>query len=110
MNEKTGRLNDSEIFSREFNVVVNSVNGDEGTYYIKGEVSIGGKTIPFNGVAFGRVGGHNISADFDDDAIKVLKAMDFQDVEIENLEVAIQVRLLQGEMVVKKTETRGVEE
>jgi hypothetical protein len=100
------RPSHKEIFPREFSVSVHGLDEDEalGGGYVRGEASLEGETFPFNGVAFGRFGGHNINVSFEDDILHKLTSFGLGDEEIENFKVAIQLKLLEGDMDLRNLE------
>lgn len=97
----------NEIFPKPFDTVVTSIEGKEGMYYLRGNVVFDGEELPFRGVAFGRFGGHNVSVEFLKKAIRRLKRKGLSKQEIQNLEIAAQVKILQGEMTVLQKGKEG---
>jgi hypothetical protein len=91
-----------EIFQMPFQAIVTSIKGKEGMYYLRGHIIFNGEQLPFRGVAFGRFGGHNVSVEFLKSALKRLKQKGLTEQEIQDFEVAAQVRILQGEMTVEQ--------
>ncbi|MBM3898372.1 MAG: hypothetical protein FJ358_07625 [Thaumarchaeota archaeon] len=94
----------SGMFSKPFQTIVTSIKGKEGMYHLRGHIVFDGEDLPFRGVAFGRFGGHNISVEFLKNTVQRLKQKGLTEQEIQNFEVAAQVKILQGEMTVKQKE------
>ncbi len=92
----------NEIFTKPFDAIVTSIKGKEGMYHLLGHVVFDGEELPFRGVAFGRFGGHNVSVEFLKNTMKRLKLKGLTGEEIQNLEVAVQVKIIQGEMTVEQ--------
>jgi len=92
----------NEIFARPFEAIITSIKGKEGMYHLRGHVIFDGEELPFRGVAFGRFGGHNVSVGFLKNTVKRLKQKGLTEVEIQNFEVAAQVKILQGEMAIEQ--------
>ena len=90
-----------EIFAKPFDAVVTSIKGKEGMYHLRGRVVFDGEELPFRGVAFGRFGGHNVSVEFLKNTVKRLRQKGLTQEEIQNLEVAVQIKIVQGEMTVE---------
>ena len=98
----------NEIFAKSFEAIVTSIKGKEGMYHLRGHLIFDGEELPFRGVAFGRFGGHNVSVDFPKNTVKKLKQKGLTAEEIQNFEVAAQVKILKGEMTVeRKDKNRG---
>ena|SRR3990170_1334618 len=98
----------NSIFPKQFEAIVTSVKGREGMYYLRGHIVLEGESFPFRGVAFGRFGGHNVSVDLFKNAQRRLRKKGLTEQDIENLEIAAQVKILQGEMLVIDKKARGV--
>jgi len=96
-----------DLFPREFEIVVHALDEDQGVGggYLRGEVSIDGETLPFSGVAFGRFGGHNINIEFEQSGQELERLLGLGEEDIENFKVAVQVRIVQGEMKLENKES-----
>ena len=90
----------NSIFPKQFEAIVTSVKGKEGMYYLRGHIVLEGESFPFRGVAFGRFGGHNVSLELFKNAERRLRNKGLSEQDIENLEIAAQVKIVQGEMMV----------
>lgn len=97
------------LFAKPFEAFVTSIKGEEGMYYLRGYVRFGREDYPFRAVAFGRFGGHNVSVEFLKTAERNLKKKGFTEQEIEYLETATQVKVLQGDMTVLEQRGNGHE-
>ena len=63
---------------------------------------MGDEVITFEGVMFNSVGGPNINIKLTDKARKSLEAKGMEAAEIEEVETIIQLRIIQGEMLVRR--------
>lgn len=97
----------NSTFPKQFEAIVTGVRGKEGLYYFRGHIVLEGESFPFRGVAFGRFGGHNVSVEFLKNAGRGLRKKGLGEQDIENLEIAAQVKILQGEMLVMDKKAKG---
>ena len=89
-----------QIFTKPFEAFVTSINGKEGMYHLRGHVKLDEEEYRFRGVAFGRFGGHNVSVKFLKNTKRSLEKKGLTEEEIQDLEIAAQVKIVQGEMTV----------
>ena len=84
-----------------YSIVIEYVSEGEVANLIRGYVEIGGKKIPFSGVAYGRFGGQNFSPQFTERAKKRLAAaVEGVDEFIED----VQLRLVRGDFEARPPE------
>ncbi len=78
-----------------YSVQIRSISEGEITNFIKGSVEIRNTKVNFTAIAYGRVGGQNISPILGRSAKKKLKALE---IDIEEFELDLQRKLFAGEI------------
>jgi len=83
-------------------IEITGIERDEPLTLFKGKAKLGDDTVTFEGVMFNSVGGPNINIKLTDESRERLAALGLKTSDIEEVETAIQLRVIQGEMLVRR--------
>ena len=76
-------------------VFINNSSGGEVASKLTGYFVVKNKSFRFSAIAFGRIGGHNISLQLSNLSINKLKKME---MDVEKLQLTIQRKLIEGDV------------
>lgn len=85
------------------NVHINTVDGNPMAAKVTGRFTVDGRTFRFKAIAFGRIGGQNVSARVSRETEKRLTALGYDP---EDIIMRLQRDLLQGDLSIPKGVTR----
>lgn len=96
---------DREGYDRydDLKVYVTSVNASGITSRLNGYFTLDGAKIRFQGIAFGRIGGHNIHVKISKRAKAMLKRMGYDP---EHVLVAVQMKIVEGDITIEVYEMK----
>ncbi|GBC72794.1 hypothetical protein HRbin04_00187 [archaeon HR04] len=103
---RDGRVTDDrEGYDRydDLKVYVTSVDASDITSRLNGYFTLDGAKIRFQGIAFGRIGGHNIHVKISKRAEAMLKRMGYDP---EHVLVAVQVKIVEGDITIEVHEKK----
>ncbi len=83
-------VSDIEIYWRET---------DGPLTFFKGRARVSGSSIEFDGLLFQSVGGPNVSVKLSDESARILSSSGFNEEQLHNLEVELQLKIIAGELV-----------
>ena len=83
----------------EVTIFVNSARGSEIASKLMGYFVIRGQEFRFTAIAFGRIGGHNISLTISKNTLQKIKRMG---IDPEALQLIIQRKLIEGDVILPK--------
>jgi hypothetical protein len=93
-----GNAHDSDD-NIQVTIFVNSARGSEIASKLMGYFVIGGQEFRFTAIAFGRIGGHNISLTISKNILQKIKRMG---IDPEALQLIIQRKLIEGDVILPK--------
>lgn len=85
-------------FDRPYTVVITSSVGGNIASKLRGYILIDGKKLHFNALAFGRIGGHNVSLNL---SRKTLAEVTKLGIDGEGLSLNLQRKIIEGDVVLK---------
>jgi hypothetical protein len=85
-------------FHHPYTVVITSSRGGNIASKLRGYILIDGKKFHFNALAFGRIGGHNISLNL---SKKTLAEVTKMGLDGEKLSLNLQRKLIEGDVILK---------
>lgn len=85
-------------FHCPFTVVITSTRGGNIASKLRGYILIGGKKFYFSALAFGRIGGHNISLNLTKKTLNEVRKMGLDG---EVLSLSLQRKLIEGDVILK---------
>ncbi|MEM2101856.1 MAG: hypothetical protein QXS98_04950 [Candidatus Nitrosocaldus sp.] len=87
----------------DLKVYVTSVDASDITSRLNGYFTLDGVRIRFQGIAFGRIGGHNIHVKISKRAEAMLKRMGYDP---EHVLVAVQMKMIEGDITIEGHDTK----
>ncbi|MEO9366173.1 MULTISPECIES: hypothetical protein [Candidatus Nitrosocaldus] len=84
-------------------VYVTGVDASDVTSRLNGYFTLDGAKIRFQGIAFGRIGGHNIHVKISKRAEAMLKRMGYDP---EHVLVAVQMKMIEGDITIEEREMK----
>jgi len=87
----------------DLKVYVTSVDASDITSRLNGYFTLDGERIRFQGIAFGRIGGHNIHVKISKRAEAMLKRMGYDP---EHVLVAVQMKMIEGDITIEGHDTK----
>ena len=85
-------------FHYHYTVVITSSRGGNTASKLRGYILINSKKLHFNALAFGRIGGHNVSLNL---SKKTLEEVTRMGLDSEELSLDLQRRLIEGDVILK---------
>jgi hypothetical protein len=85
-------------FHYPYTVVVTSSRGGNIASKLRGYILIDGKKFHFNAIAFGRIGGHNVSLSL---SKRILAEVTRMGLDSEKLLLSLQRKLIEGDVILK---------
>src|SRR5919106_2486063 len=92
--------NKNPEFHYPYTVVITSSSGGNIASKLRGYMLIDGKKFHFNALAFGRIGGHNISLNL---SKRTLAEVTKMGLDGEKLSLSLQRKLIEGDVILKPT-------
>ncbi|MEM0446272.1 MAG: hypothetical protein QW574_02340 [Candidatus Nitrosocaldus sp.] len=105
-NKRDDRITDArDEYDRydDLKVYVTSVDASDITSRLNGYFTLDGERIRFQGIAFGRIGGHNIHVKISKRAEAMLKRMGYDP---EHVLVAVQMKMIEGDITIEGHDTK----
>lgn len=97
-NSSAGNTGNNEYHRYDLKVYVTGVDAGDITSRLNGYFTLNGKRIRFQGIAFGRIGGHNIYVKISKRAEELIRSMGYDP---EQVLVMVQRRIIEGECEIK---------
>jgi hypothetical protein len=85
-------------FNHPYTVVITSSIGGNIASKLRGYILINGKKLHFNALAFGRIGGHNVSLNL---SKKALEAVSKMGIDGEKLSLSLQRKIVEGDVILR---------
>ncbi|MEM0030699.1 MAG: hypothetical protein QXW14_06065 [Candidatus Nitrosocaldus sp.] len=106
-NKRDDRITDArdeyDRYYDDLKVYVTSVYASDITSRLNGYFTLDGERIRFRGIAFGRIGGHNIHVKISKRAEAMLKRMGYDP---EHVLVAVQMKMIEGDVTIEEHDTK----
>lgn len=106
-NKRDDRITDArdeyDRYYDDLKVYVTSVYASDITSRLYGYLTLDGERIRFRGIAFGRIGGHNIHVKISKRAETMLKRMGYDP---EQVLVAVQMKMIEGDITIEGHDTK----
>ena len=98
--------NKTPEYDHPFTVVITSARGGNIASKLRGYILINGKKLHFRALAFGRIGGHNISLNL---SKKTYAEVTRMGLDCEKLSLSLQRKLIEGDVILKPNRQDGME-
>lgn len=85
-------------FNQAYTVIVTSSIGGNIASKLRGYILIDGKRLHFNALAFGRIGGHNVSLNL---SKKTLAELSKMGLDSEKLSLSLQRKIIEGDVILR---------
>lgn len=91
-------------FNHPYTVVITSSIGGNIASKLRGYILIDGKKLHFNALAFGRIGGHNVSLNL---SKKIFAELSKMGLDAEKLSLSLQRKIIEGDVILRPNRRGG---